>query len=150
MIPVKQTIHDGVNGNCFAACIASICEVPLDTIPHCIAADDWWEQYQAWAEERGMELTNWHRDDAPIIEYIECLDGVYYMAAVPSLNIEDSTHSVVMFGKSMVHDPSAKAKHNSISPSDIKAITIFLVRDPSKFYRLEQDRHTRRKLSATM
>lgn len=54
--PVEQTVLGWPNGNCFSACVASILEIPLDTVPayQCDLADDgWWARWVAWFEEHG-------------------------------------------------------------------------------------------------
>lgn len=58
MIPVKQDIFptedNPLRGNCFAACLASILEMPLEDVPHVMAHDDWREQTNAWLAGLGM------------------------------------------------------------------------------------------------
>lgn len=55
MIPVDQEISDAVNGDCFPACVASVLELPLADVPGFVRgnADDWFEQFAAWAVGRG-------------------------------------------------------------------------------------------------
>lgn len=46
MIPVFQTIFptegDASKGNCFAACVASLLEIPLGSVPHVMSEDNNW------------------------------------------------------------------------------------------------------------
>lgn len=59
MIPVLQTRH-GLGGNCLAACLASIFEVPLESIPELAPPEcfvDWAIQPRlrnSWLAERGL------------------------------------------------------------------------------------------------
>lgn len=41
MEPVFQTMHGEKHGNCFAACIASLLEIPLEDVPQ-FGDNDWW------------------------------------------------------------------------------------------------------------
>lgn len=52
-----QTIVDPERGNCFAACIASILDLPLSEVPNfAVAADWWWFSFVTWAAERGYRV----------------------------------------------------------------------------------------------
>lgn len=56
--PVDQTTFFSADtrGNCWAACIASILELPITDIPHFVAdyGSDWWRQTKLWCEARGF------------------------------------------------------------------------------------------------
>jgi hypothetical protein len=55
MIPVYQTIF-GKHGNCFQACVASLLELPLSSVPDFCNYQpqcDWWDFLQDWFRERG-------------------------------------------------------------------------------------------------
>jgi hypothetical protein len=54
MIEIKQTTF-GDHGNCFAACVASIFELPLNSVPDfCSLPSDWWEEFQGWLKKKGL------------------------------------------------------------------------------------------------
>jgi hypothetical protein len=54
MIETKQTKF-GDHGNCFAACIASLFELPLDDVPDfCSLPPDWWRGLQDWLKRKGL------------------------------------------------------------------------------------------------
>jgi hypothetical protein len=56
MKPVMQT-ELGRRGNCFAACLASLFEVPLDEVPGFVEDASWWYQATDWVRDRlGFEL----------------------------------------------------------------------------------------------
>lgn len=66
MIPVNQTRH-GIGGNCFAACVASILEKPLDFIdPLILGSDDDWL----------VPLNDFLRCDGISLVFLEAKDGV--------------------------------------------------------------------------
>lgn len=113
MIPVKQVVPDPPDGDCFAACVASVLELPLEEVPNPVG-DDWREQWADWLSERGysyvdVDLTwrggTWWRI-AP---------GQYWIATVPSLNHEGRYHSVVMCGAELAHDPSTRRTYDAVS-----------------------------------
>ena len=59
MIRVAQTKFrdDHGEGNSLQACLASIFERPLDTVPHFRVVDDWWDSLQEWLQnEYGVWL----------------------------------------------------------------------------------------------
>lgn len=54
---VYQTRLNGNNGNCFAACIASVLDVDLDGVPDIDPSDantGWWEQWTSWFARTGV------------------------------------------------------------------------------------------------
>jgi len=59
MIPVDQTIlHDPKNGkvgDCFRACVASLLELPPETVPHFaeLRRDLWFAEFTKWLEDLG-------------------------------------------------------------------------------------------------
>lgn len=72
MIPVQQTDTELGRGNCLAACVASILELPIAEVPNFRLADDAWGALQDWLASRGLLA-------------IRCLiDGVY-LASMPSV-----------------------------------------------------------------
>jgi len=61
MKPVDQTIFgDGSNGavpgNCFAACVASLFELPVEEVPHFVAigGNEFWNVMLEWMRPRGF------------------------------------------------------------------------------------------------
>jgi hypothetical protein len=54
MTPVFQT-RFGKDGNCWAACLASIFDVTLEEVDHCACNHaDWFEQTRKWLAARGL------------------------------------------------------------------------------------------------
>ena len=58
MKPVFQTIIDRKVGNCFSAAIASLMEVPLETVPNFVKdhGDHYVEAVQEWLQPKGLML----------------------------------------------------------------------------------------------
>lgn len=59
---VYQTRCNGTNGNCFAACVASMLDLELDQAPDISAADDnpdWWQQWVEWWTANGINFLFW-------------------------------------------------------------------------------------------
>jgi hypothetical protein len=54
MTPVFQT-RFGTDGNCWAACLATVFDVPLSEVDHCACNHaDWFEQTRKWLAGRGL------------------------------------------------------------------------------------------------
>jgi hypothetical protein len=139
MIPVPQTKRGGPDappeerGDCFDACLASILEVPLESV-HVAHDDHWWDHAQAAAARHGYRILSvytrehspWEATAGSLADY---LGDVYWIAAVPSLNLgfhEDGRpvgHVIVMRGENVAHDPGvgidgAKARPLGRLPDD--------------------------------
>lgn len=103
MISIEQTIFTPPNGNCMAACIASILEMPLDDVPN-YHGEDWYDHYQAWLHERGMCLIRWeHVDSADHYNALAAIGYAILNARSPRGNYG---HAVVTYGGEIVWDPS--------------------------------------------
>lgn len=61
MTPVDQTRFGAVDGDCFAACVATLLGLPLAEIPNFCAPEQldadgrWWPNFRAWCAARGLE-----------------------------------------------------------------------------------------------
>lgn len=119
MIPVRQTILTAPGGNCFAACVASVLDAPLETVPHffreCAAGDSMWTQGQ-WDEVRGFAeqrdlIAHWLDPEIEQAE-VKALEqsGAYYVAFGPSPRTRLG-HCVVMRQGAYVHDPMPGAEY---------------------------------------
>ena len=140
MIGVKQTIltkEEG--GNCFAACLASILEVPLEAVPN--PALEWrkdderatergWEVVQQFLAGLGMTILAYGDEE----ELAGWRPPGFWIAGVPSPRLEGETHAVVYEGGTPVWDP-----HPSVSELDPSAPILFcdalLVTDPCRLAR---------------
>lgn len=111
MTPHRQTYfyggnEDGVTrGNCWQTCIASVLDLPLETVPHFVDIDeqggeDWWFHTIRWLRERGLELyvSEDHLDT-----------GEYYLVTGKSPR-GDFHHVVVYKDGKLAHDPHPSDK----------------------------------------
>ncbi len=111
MIPIQQTITTVPGGNCFQACVASIFEQPLDSVPNFLdgaAGDSYWTDEQwnavrAFASSHGARA-EWIDPDTEKPDDLEASD-LYYIATGPSRRYPQFHHCVVMHKGQFVHDP---------------------------------------------
>lgn len=110
MIPVDQTLFGDKRpecpegGNCFAACVASLFELPLADVPHFCSGESWWQRYTDWCVARdvfpvflrvGHELSHGR---AP---------AGYTLVGGPSPRNPKVLHACVALDGVIVHDPHA-------------------------------------------
>jgi hypothetical protein len=116
MIKVDQTkLHDpdnGVRGNCYAACIASLLELPLEDVP---AFEDmynsgkekwkWFGIFLKFLQGKGYEFHGTGKPSQIRDPYFaRGVDG-YVMAYGESPRDSKVTHAVIYKDGEMVHDP---------------------------------------------
>lgn len=94
MIPVDQTTYGPNDGNCFSACIASILEVPLASVPRVYNLDG---DLLRWLATQVLSATLY---DASIY-----MPPGYAIAAGPSLRFAGRMHACVAYDGRVVHDP---------------------------------------------
>lgn len=103
MIPVEQTILTPPDGNCMAACIASILELPLDEVPN-YYGDGWYERFQDWFHERGYCLISWDHSDSE--GHATAVKRIGYAILNAQSPRGKYGHAVVTYGGTIVWDPS--------------------------------------------
>lgn len=99
MKPVKQRIIKDAQtrGDCFRACMASMLEFPnSDELPH-ITSETWYFDWQKLLHNFGMSLNH---------DYKKIWREEFWIAGVPSLNFENTTHSIIMRDIFVEFDPS--------------------------------------------
>jgi len=104
MEPAQQTSF-GKKGNCFSACIASILEVPLDTVPvFCVDFPSRWaEKANEWLHEHhGVMLFCVTPPSEGFVE-TQYKAPFYHIMSGPALR--GLQHSVVGRNGKMVYDP---------------------------------------------
>lgn len=101
MIPQKQKICSKTKGDCFRACIASILEMDIDSLPN-PKSEMWLMEWRSWFQERGMRL-DWDHEKI-------WREG-YWIASVPSKNYKDVYHAIVMKDHWVEFDPSTKKRY---------------------------------------
>lgn len=105
MKPVDQTKMTPPDGDCFAACVASILELPLSEVPNYSQTGVWWIQWSEWLLSRNLYLLEVRRGDDSEEEFVKG----YHIITGPSYS-GDWNHSVVGLNGKMVHDPNPKRK----------------------------------------
>lgn len=117
MTPVDQTKFGFPEGNCLAACIASIIGVAIEEAPDC-GDSDWLGDLIQWLAPRGLYPICFRLDDKwrP--------DGYYILGGKSPRG--DFLHAVVARGRSIVHDPHP-SRDGVLSWDDA---TIFVQIDP--------------------
>jgi hypothetical protein len=122
MIPVEQTKTGFPDGNCFAACVASILEMPLDSVPHFLG-DGWFDQWLDWLKQFNLTLIN-------LVVSPDWQPKGYTILAADSPRGE-WLHAVVCLNGEIVWDPHPLRE---MGVKRWKEWTVFTVLDPSKPY----------------
>jgi hypothetical protein len=105
VVPVMQTAL-GRSGNCLAACIASLLEVPLASVPDSGKAN-WWDDMRTWFRTTsGYELIPM----APLIagwplSRQQWAPPGYAIATVTKIGPTKIPHAVVTLSGRIIHDP---------------------------------------------
>lgn len=125
MKPVYQTIFGKPDGNCFAACIASILEMGLEDVPNFCKGDNprWMFDLNAWLHQFGLgALTVSFHDEIPLTKGWCCAGGYG--------GPEGVMHEVVMKDMKMVHNP-----HEGWGElTKVVDYTFLVVLDPGKMW----------------
>ncbi len=123
MKPVDQTVMKPPNGNCVAACVASILELPLDEVPNFIEADEFWDDLNGWLAKRGLYIIVVPADGRVPRGY-HIIDG--------RSKSGPWNHVVVGYEGKMVHDPNPKRRGIKGAP---EAYWVFVTTDPAEAQR---------------
>lgn len=131
MIPVDQTRFGGPGsppeslGNCYAACLASILELPLDAVPAALGTtDDWWPKLQEWLHPFGLGSISLQVADGDDLGWLP--RGAFHVLTGKSPR-GDWDHAVVACSGRVVHDPhpSRAGLHGTA-----RTIELFVALDP--------------------
>lgn len=135
MIPVKQrTVHQGY-GDCFAACLASLLELPIEAVPSDTSSSHW-NTVTGFLEQFGLDITC-HNSGGPI------WSDSPWIAFVKSQNYEGVTHAIIMKGSCVLFDPSTKTRHKKgkvMSSTTVIGGYIIRVADFSLLHKLDEYR----------
>ncbi len=106
MKPVTQTTCDSQEGNCFAACLASLLEADIDIVPNicapAYARDDWDREINIWLVENfGVWWFDFSLPEKEVKNIIPT--KAYHLMCGESSR--ERLHSVVGQGGHMVWDP---------------------------------------------
>jgi hypothetical protein len=125
VIPVDQTIFDNKRGNCWAACVASIFEVPLESVPGPSGIDeDFWPDYHKWLADRNATVVSLTRG--------EWVPAGYVIGSVMSPRHEGTQHAVVIYRGKVVHDPHPSKTSEGDDFSKVIGVDLIFPLDPSK------------------
>ena len=127
MIPIDQTIFGFTEGNCYAACLASILELPLKGVPNFCAAKD------AWPDNAHQWLLDCFGFSVITILYNDFAKNYYKDTYAilggqsPRGQSRNEGHACVWINGRIIHDPHP-SKDGLIEPDEI---TFILAADPS-------------------
>src|ERR1051325_5153699 len=110
MIRTEQTILSPPDGNCFAACVASILELRIDDVPNfkqpADHSQEWWFQWQRWLEVRNLAFVGWPN---PISDDPQCVADILRGYSICTVRYEYSwgciNHAVVCRDGEIVWNP---------------------------------------------
>ena len=131
MKPVYQTKFGGSSdppeeqGNCLAACLASIFELTLDEVPDFgehLDNGTWFTILQQWLSKRNLYMFTWTLESGYPL-------GIHMLATKSTyLANPDDGHLVVIDNGRIVHNPNKLAA----SEGEPEQFWVFAVLDPSK------------------
>ena len=122
MIPIEQTILTPPDGNCFAACVASILEVPLAEVPS-VPEPAWWPALEAWLAPRGLA----------VLHFAVRPEDIYRPPGYAILHADaprdpEVKHAVVVRDGEIVWNPHPM-RHLGVGAH--RGFTVFVALDPS-------------------
>jgi hypothetical protein len=105
MRPVVQTTFGYPLGNCYAACVASLLEIPLESCPVIPAGADWNGIWDAWFAARGIARVCFSLGDGSWVpKGYAILSGISPRVMFDENN-ERVHHCCVGLNGELVHDP---------------------------------------------
>jgi len=122
MIEVEQTTFAPPHGDCLAACIASILELPLADVPNLGCSTEWWQDTRDWLKPRNLDWLNWEHGPGAVVPRGYSILGADSPRG-PWL------HAVVCFDGAIVWDPSPDREQGVGTWRDW---TVFVVLDPAR------------------
>jgi hypothetical protein len=124
MKPVDQTkvLERGQRGNCLAACLASILELPLASIPEFeeLPPGHWKAELASWSAAQGFRLD--------FVKPENFTPGECYIAV--GLSTRGNLHATVGLDGAVIHDPHhlrlglAEVKYLMVKTADTKTMSI--------------------------
>jgi hypothetical protein len=124
MIPVMQTRDGWPHGNCWMAALASILEVPLESLPDLYEEGTRRGDPEAWWWGIALEVAEQH---GVLLEHVSPGDGRYpglgfppgyAIACIPSPGV--TGHAVVALDGAIVHDPHPRQPSRGLLARDVK------------------------------
>lgn len=108
MKPAHQTLFGSQEGNCWAACIASILELPVAEVPNLGVEPDWLGATYRWLQPRGYTGLYYGPYSDPPTKLIAG-PSVWHIVSGTSPRDPNVLHAVVAFGDELRHDPHPSA-----------------------------------------
>lgn len=112
MKPIHQTKiinkEGTITGNCFRACLASILEINIDSIPEFenMKAGEWHQPFMNFLNENGYEFEGTgHIHRLEMLKTYEGVDGYIIVNGISPRKWVKRGHSVVYKDGILVHDP---------------------------------------------
>lgn len=108
MKPTAQTIT-GRQGNCFHACVASILEVPIESLPSHIPSKGWFQRLNRWLHRRGLGIVmipanvSYAKGKSRTFTWDQC--GYWIACGKTKKNRRVAGHAVVFKKGRFVFDP---------------------------------------------
>lgn len=142
MEPVMcEVVHDpenGMYGDCFRACIASILELTSKEVPHFYSNwiegtdfNEHWKGVRKWFNDNNILIFEWWSEDDLRHYMLETNPDIYYIFTGGSSI--DANHAVVCLNNEIVHDPSGNGIIGSTVDNQTYGITILGV--PESIYK---------------
>jgi len=125
-------------GDCFAACMASLLELPIEVMPN-DHSEYWWFIWEKFLDQFGLELTSCSANGPIWSEYP-------WIASVKSKNYDNTTHAIIAHnGGEVLFDPSTKKTYKMgeslLGDKDVvRGGYIIRVSDFSKLHKLHEYR----------
>lgn len=105
--------------DCIRASIATVMQWDPLELPNFAEFDNWREMIEDTFKSHGYRW-NYFSDDPTLFNYINESPTGWLVAAVPSLNHDNSTHAIVVDNSlNLVHDPSNNKKYMKLNKEDI-------------------------------
>jgi hypothetical protein len=136
MKKIYQTIRNFENGNCMQACVASLLELPISSIPNFMenGEEKYLENRDKWCESVGLFIIALElKDDA--VDYFKNAYGIALIDSPRSDN--GKKHAVIVKGTRVVHDPYSTIE--TIGYKYDGNVEYLIITDAQKFYRWEED-----------
>lgn len=122
MKKVNQTIF-GQHGNCFAACLASLLELPIENVPnfHAMGKAAWLPTCRDWLKQFGLfPIIHAMKHNFDYVdEYLIDCGGIHIAGGFTATG---NPHSVIHQGRTLIHDPNPSfwilANETEILPSE--------------------------------
>lgn len=123
MKPVDQTVFGEGKGNCFAACVASILEIPLEEVPnfcglHPEPDGTWYREFLRWLSERGLAAMTqqFPGDPDSFMSWVRtCAPNIPWIAGGPT---DRGLHCCVYVGDRLAHDPNPNHDRKGLDTVD--------------------------------